>query len=285
MFLNWDWLGDPYTKPNTCEVIKTYSVRGKEKKGRIRELWRVAHLQWNLWFQRLPKLLPLGDLKIFFYGGMMEVHASAENAFYWNSYQVPLLGLHVRLPAGTGRFQLFEDCKLKLMWKPFHLYSRWWLNSSFWDHLGVWTLQIVVQTTGLNWYRFSAVASSMPGKVRWNRITMIDNQSCHSLSWIPQGVHQSQLGPIICVLAHIFVEISYIYQHDYPIEYRHLFFFLPLRMPRSAAGAVDQKEPSCGGRMHLGEAMRRWWKLTTSPRESIVYMISILWYYVLCVNM
>lgn len=73
----------------------------------------------------------------------------------------------------------------------------------------------------------------------------------------PQGVHQSQLGPIICVLAHIFVEISYIYQHDYTIEYRHFVFFLPLRMPRSAAGAVDQKEPSCGGRMHLGEAMRR----------------------------
>ena len=147
------------TKPNTCEVIKTYSVRGKEKKGRIRELWRVAHLQWNLWFQRLQNPLPLG--------GMMEVHASAKNAFFWNSYKVPLLGLHVRLPAGTGRFQLFEDWKL--MWKPFHLCSRWWLNSSFWDHLGVWTLQIVGQTTCLNWYRFSAVASSMPGKVRWNR--------------------------------------------------------------------------------------------------------------------
>lgn len=185
----------------------------------------------------------------------MEVHASAENAFFWNSYQVPLLGLHVRLPAGTGRFQLFEDWKL--MWKPFHLYSGWWLNSSFWDHLGVWTLQIVVQTTGLNWYRFSAVASSMPAKVRWTghndiTITMIDNQSCHSLFWIPQGVHQSQLGPIICVLAHIFVEISDIYQHDYTIEYRNLFVFC----------LKDAKKRGRGGRSE-GAKLRRqnapWW--------------------------
>ena len=36
-------------------------------------------------------------------------HASAINAFSWNSYQVPSLRLHVRSPAGTGRFQLFED--------------------------------------------------------------------------------------------------------------------------------------------------------------------------------
>ena len=289
MFLNWDWLWDPYTKLTRVRSSKLTLCEGRRRKAEFENFE-----EWPIWseicgFNGL-KLLPLGDLKIFFYGGMMEVHASAENAFFWNSYQVPLLGLHVRLPAGTGRFQLFEDWKL--MWKPFHLYSRWWLNSSFWDHLGVWTLQIVGQTTGLNWYRFSAVASSMPAKVRWTghndiTMTMIDNQSCHSLFWIPQGVHQSQLGPIICVLAHIFVEISDIYQHDYTIEYRHLFFFLPLRMPRSAAGAVDQKEPSCGGRMYLGEAMRRWWKLTASPRESIVYiyMISILWYYVLCVNM
>lgn len=223
--------------------------------------------------------LPLGDLKIFFYGGMMEVHASGKNAFFWNSYKVPFLGLHVRLPAGTGRFQLFEDWKL--MWKPFHLYSRWWLNSSFWDHLGVWTLQIVGQTTGLNWYRFSAVASSMPAKVRWTghndiTMTMIDNQSCHSLFWIPQGVHQSQLGPIICVLAHIFVEISYIYQHDYPIEYRILFFF----------SLKDAKKRGRGGRSE-GAKLRRqnapWWSHATlmethsiTTREYCIYDINIM---------
>ena len=75
----------------------------------LRELWRVAHLEWNLWFQQLQKPIPVGDLKIFFDGCMVQVHASAINAFSWNSYQVPSLRLHVRSPAGTGRFQLFED--------------------------------------------------------------------------------------------------------------------------------------------------------------------------------
>ena len=90
------------------------------------------------------------------------------------------------------------------------------------------------------------------------------------------------------MLAQIFVEISYSYQQDYTID-GEIFSFLhdlsvelpaiveklfnscfASRMPRSAVGAVAQKEPSCGGRTHLGEAMRavkRGWKLTASPRE------------------